>query len=371
MNFLLRLQLDSFCKEKQKEIIGCIINNAETYSQIDEHESTIIHWALISGNYGVINRHSKNKYLLNKKNTLGETPLDFCLRNWYEYDYVEKPHVIIENLKLFEFDESNGKNNGLHIVNYCAKNNKSSMLDNVLKIKKYNIYAHDESGRSAMTLAIDYGIVKNCSILIKNGFNLLHKDNNGRYVFLNAIQSGYQSIFDIFIRKSIKDNIIESLKSIENQNGSGAAHIACLVNSTQIFKTLIKYKFDIDKKNHEGIRPVNFLLRNKIGSFYKSSIKIIKMMHENDVNFNLDCVESPIDSVIDLLAYSVLMSNIKEHIIEEVLRIFSCLVTLGAYKTNQEKELFLFLINQIDKDILREKFLLEFNKMIENISRSK
>ncbi|MDR1236281.1 MAG: ankyrin repeat domain-containing protein [Holosporaceae bacterium] len=213
-------------KEKQVEIVVCLMRNGADFSIQDQERNTPLYIAVESGNTEMVrslliyvkrDRLSKG---CNIKNSSGKTPL----------------HIAV-------------KKNQVEIVK-CLMNHEA------------NLNIQDQEGNTPLHIAVESGNTGMVQLLssysegkidcLSRGFNI--KNSSGEIPLHMAIRNGRLDMVELLLRDSRSRNI-------RNSSGDTPLHIAVNLGNTEMVKLFLGVEMSPNIKNSSGDAPLHIAAR--------------------------------------------------------------------------------------------------------------
>lgn len=251
---------------KTDEVIKIITETPVLLNRPINHQSTILHLAVMFENETVLNHLLRTPgIVINVKGEQGGTPLHFATES--------KPKmamILMENGADIHARDSHN-NTPLHWAFKDAIPNIpviETLLDMGAEVDAKNMF-----GTTPLHSACKKGHYDIAMILMDRGANVHHKDNDGRTPFHFACESGNKKLVDFLIDKKGAD--------VHEKDGKGMTplYYALYKDRLDVAKILLGMGANVNERDNTGRTPLHLSSRNK----YK---EVVKFLIENGADVN-------------------------------------------------------------------------------------
>ena len=224
------------------EIKALLKNKPDINHLFDKDGNSLLHWAIISGNYPLAKALIKTNMNLDHKNSQGCTPFEFAIQ-YKEKKIIElliKHHVKFFSREGFTTLHAVSAYGNLNLFNKIVKNYRNQNMK-------------DLYGRSPLHWAAQEGNLTITKALIKNGAKVNLRDKEGFTALYYAVAEGYNSFFNLLIANGA---------SYQMKYKSGSImHVACAWNRLYIAKKLIRLGIKTNLINKDGDTPLHYAFK--------------------------------------------------------------------------------------------------------------
>ncbi len=281
-------------KNNQKKKLTVYIEKGREINLKGEFGNTPIHYAVKNGNYFITKLLIKNKANVLALNFHGESVIQTALMH-----SVDAYSNTLNNKKLIDLLVKNGAViDDLHSAVILGD---TTIVDSILKSKKYDLNKKDSLGYSPLLHASILGYVDIVEMLLKSG-----ADVNSHWAHTQRTPLHFTASLDV-VRILAENNA--DLNYGCDQDGPPLQY-AAVRNRIDIVKYLINKKALIDCKDRDGDTTLHFIasLRKKSKHEETKRILIIKLLIDSGANVNSinndgytvldDAISDEVDSIL-------------------------------------------------------------------------
>lgn len=178
-------------------------NRATLLEKTDVDENTVLHCAVISGDYMTVKECLTQRFQVDMSNSLGEYPLHLAAK----YGYKEIAKLLMECLSC-QVDCCNSE--GATPLHYAVEFEKTEMVAYLISIGA-DIDARNFESYTPFLLSAVWGYTNLCKFLLKQKCNPYLKDKSTKSALFLAAEEGHlQTIQTLLTYKEIKPQINDS-----------------------------------------------------------------------------------------------------------------------------------------------------------------
>ncbi|GAA3516346.1 ankyrin repeat domain-containing protein [Aquimarina addita] len=220
----------------------------------DDDGNGIFNYAAKRGNVLLMDALIKKKVSYDGTNANDENAMIFASEGTRGYSNSVEIFQYLEKLGIEPNVTTKKGNTPLHSLAYKSKD--TIVLAYFLS-KGVDINQQDDTGRSALINAIQWGNVKVTQFLVDKGANIFVKDSKGNnlaYYLMKQYNTQKPEEFDqklaIFSKKGF--DILQ-----QQENGNTLFHLALDYHNTEVLEKVKTFGIDVNTKNKDGITPLH------------------------------------------------------------------------------------------------------------------
>ena len=233
--------------EDEKTLKKLILEGLDV-NTIDDHEESLLHWAVKNQKLEAIKFLIKNYVNLDHKDHFKETPLFYAARIG---NFEIAKHLIQSGARI------DSRNRELATVFHVAVGAENLPLIKYLLKRRVDINALDADNNTPLIYASSYGMLESVKVLLKNSTVRINQANKNRVTpLLAAASKGHLEILKLLLPKVWNVNEQDS-------DGSTALIFASAKGHIEIVRTLLRRpQIEVHKPNYHRQTPLFWAHKN-------------------------------------------------------------------------------------------------------------